>query len=101
MVSGTKIAFKDQEHCITAGNIIILRKLIFFEFCKKFKFRLIFKLRLPNNFKNIIFQTVVKYSTQEVWFDLYDYAMKDENHVEKNAILLALLHTENFSLLKL
>ena len=59
------------------------------------------KFRIPNNFKDIVFQTLIKHGNERDWLELYDISLKSNSPSERLTIHLALTQTQNYNLLKL
>jgi len=57
--------------------------------------------RIPVNFKNVVYQTAMRFGTEEEWRKLYDISLKTTDNSEKLRILRGLAATRDLNLLKL
>lgn len=57
-------------------------------------------LRLPLNFKTIIYSTIAMHGDQKDWLKLYELAMSGNDYAERIRIFRGLATTQNFNLLK-
>ena len=55
---------------------------------------------LPNDFKSVIYETVIKFGTEQDWQELYNIAMKTQTPAEKLRMVRALTATTNYKLLQ-
>lgn len=55
---------------------------------------------MPTNFKNVIYQTVIAFGTEEDFKVLYDIAMKTTDNSEKLRMLRGLAASRDYNLLK-
>ena len=60
-----------------------------------------FSYRIPVNFKNVVYQTAMRYGSEEEWKKLYDISIKTTDNSERLRILRGLAATRDFNLLKL
>ena len=105
-----KTVLKKVECFIIHGYITINRKLIssllnfslsesFNQFLWLFNFFSCFSI--PNNFRKIVFQTVIKYGNETDWFHMLEKAKSSLTNSEKMTFLKSLSYTKNYDLLKL
>ena len=57
--------------------------------------------RIPNQFKQIALETVIKYGNETDWLWIFENAVKTKINKEKIDFIKALTHTQNYNLLKL
>lgn len=57
-------------------------------------------ISLPNNFKNVIYQTKIAHGTYDDWNTLYDIAMNTIDNAEKLRMLRGLAASKDYNLLK-
>ena len=58
-------------------------------------------LRIPNDFKNIVFQTAIRTGDKSDWFNLYEKAINESNNSERLRMIKGLCSTQDENLLKL
>lgn len=61
---------------------------------------LILLISLPTNFKNVIYQTVIAFGTEDDFKVMYDIAMKTTDNSEKLRMLRGLAASRDYNLLK-
>jgi hypothetical protein len=57
--------------------------------------------RIPVNFKNVVYQTAMRFGNEEEWKKLYDISIKTTDNSERLRILRGLAATRDYNLLKL
>jgi hypothetical protein len=57
-------------------------------------------LRLPVNFKGIIYSTVIKYGTEDDWFMMFDKAINTSENAEKLRLLRGLAASRDLNIIR-
>ena len=58
-------------------------------------------IRIPPNFKNVVYQTVITYGSENDYNQLFDIALKTVDNAEKLRMLRGLAASKDYALLKL
>ena len=56
---------------------------------------------IPNNFKQIVYETVIKYGNENNWFELYNMSMREQSPSERLRMLRSLTASRDYNLLRL
>jgi hypothetical protein len=82
--------FNWKEKNIMYGIFLLIKIL-------KFKDR----FRIPSNFKSVVYQTAIKYGSEDDWYYLFEKAKVTSSNSEQVRMFTALASTRDYNLLKL